>query len=103
MHFHALRQLVVDHAGFLTYFVMSTNKKDQTGVSCTLSQAQRNLLDTVSGIDAIGYEIAIRGLFRQTAMHAPITEEVQAWLIDADALANYLEALALESEPEAES
>lgn len=72
----------------------STNPQDPT--SCMLSHAQKDLLLMVHGIDAWDYVEAIQGLFRQTAMFAPVTEEVQKWFINADALASKIEALAYE-------
>lgn len=68
------------------------------GPELAISKAQQALLNTVSGIDARDYADALHGLFRQTAMFAPVTDQVQTWLINADALAGCIDALIREQE-----
>lgn len=76
------------------------NPTNQAGTVTAISNAQAALLKTVSGIDARQYAEALRGLFAQVAMFAPVTEQVQDWLIDVDALAALIEAIAAEQKEE---
>lgn len=73
---------------------MATNKNNPSEkVLCTLTPSQKKLVDCVSGIDTPEYVQALRGVFGHTAMYSPVTEQVQDWLVNVDALISCLEAI----------